>query len=445
MLRLTEKQFLGTLLMATHKYVLLLGGSGSGKSANIIKFILGRALVAPYCKQILFRYEQNKARSHLWDGIFAKTLRGEFGNNYRLDPRFTLNKAEMSLTFANGSMIKVAGISDKGKDNLDKLLGDEYITVYFDEASEFAWRHFDQFKTRMREVAPILKTDGEKLNPLIVLSENPPRMSHFTYQSWFKGINPEDGKPIAEPEQYKALQMNPRDNPHLPDHYLKTLMALRGLRRKRFWEGEFMNDAEGALWMHEDIKWPPDTPEYTHPDFHKASVIGLDPAISSDEASNQTGIILLSEKTNGHIVVEEDLTGQYSPQEWAERVCRLSRANGLCPVVAEVNQGGDMVSRVIQSHDPGVSVRQVYADRSKAQRAIPVAQEYAQERVFHRRDFPRLIDQMLSMTDLEYTGTDSPDNLDALCHAVAYLRGWTRKTGAAKGSKQNYDVGWIDF
>ena len=106
---------------------------------------------------------------------------------------------------------------------------------------------------------------------------------------------------------------------------------------------------------------------------------------------------------------------------WADAVVALARDVEADRVVAEVNQGGDLVTEMLRQVEPSLPVRQVRATRGKARRAEPVAALYEQGRVFHRRGLPALEDEMCRMTVQGYRGTGSPDRVDALVWALFEL------------------------
>jgi phage terminase large subunit-like protein len=110
-----------------------------------------------------------------------------------------------------------------------------------------------------------------------------------------------------------------------------------------------------------------------------------------------------------------------SPQGWAERALALYHAHRADRLVAEVNQGGDMVASLIRGVDPMVPFKAVHATRGKAVRAEPVAALYEQGRVRHAAAFRELEAQMAAMTVGGFRGSGSPDRVDALVWAITEL------------------------
>lgn len=149
-------------------------------------------------------------------------------------------------------------------------------------------------------------------------------------------------------------------------------------------------------------------------------VIGIDPAVTATETSDDHGIIVAGVSDQRGIVLE-DASMSGSPAEWARRAISLYRSWGADCIVVEVNQGGDMVAHTLRTIDPMVNIHEVRASRGKHIRAEPVAALYEQGRVAHVGAFPELEGQMTQMTTSGYEGDGSPDRLDALVWAMTDL------------------------
>ncbi|HCI49123.1 MAG: hypothetical protein A2621_02115 [Alphaproteobacteria bacterium RIFCSPHIGHO2_01_FULL_41_14] len=156
----------------------------------------------------------------------------------------------------------------------------------------------------------------------------------------------------------------------------------------------------------------------THDCFRRV-VIGVDPAVTHHENSDETGIIVAGLGRDNNFYVLEDLSGRYRPTEWAERVAMAYEEYGADRVVAEVNQGGDLVEATLRMVDPRLSYKGVRATRGKLVRAEPIAALYEKKRVFHRQCFQKLEDQMCRFTGVREES--SPDRLDALVWALTEL------------------------
>ncbi|MEI8321281.1 MAG: hypothetical protein WCG05_04670 [Alphaproteobacteria bacterium] len=150
----------------------------------------------------------------------------------------------------------------------------------------------------------------------------------------------------------------------------------------------------------------------------KRIVIGVDPAVSTNFQSAETGIIVAGIDEDNTAYVLEDLSGKLGPSAWAGRVIDAYWQYEADRVVTEVNQGGDLVEYTLRSLDPNVSFKSVRATRGKVVRAEPIVALYEQERVFHVQCFNKLEDQMCNFTG---EGKESADRLDALVWALTEL------------------------
>jgi predicted phage terminase large subunit-like protein len=181
-------------------------------------------------------------------------------------------------------------------------------------------------------------------------------------------------------------------------------------------DGEILDDAPGALWRRAQI----DAARHAGPaPALRRIVVGVDPAASATAQSDETGIVVAGLGHDGRVYVLDDRSGTYSPEQWAARVVAAYREHRADRVVAEVNQGGDMVASVLRAVDASLPLSTVHARRGKALRAEPVAALYEQGRVSHVGALARLEDQMCAW---DPTGDDrSPDRIDALVYAVSDL------------------------
>jgi phage terminase large subunit-like protein len=184
--------------------------------------------------------------------------------------------------------------------------------------------------------------------------------------------------------------------------------------------GELLDDVEGALWTRQLVDEAHAT---AHPKLERI-VVAIDPAVTSGEESDETGIVVVGmardpETKEPHGYVLEDLSGRFTPFEWATKAVTAYRRQQADRIVAEVNNGGDLVEAQLRMVDRSVSYRAVHASRGKRVRAEPVAALYEQGRVHHVGGFPLLEDQMCSFVpdDME----TSPDRVDALVWALTEL------------------------
>ena len=183
--------------------------------------------------------------------------------------------------------------------------------------------------------------------------------------------------------------------------------------------GEVLLDVPGALWKLEDI----DKGRLTRaPDGLVRIVVGIDPAVSSHEGSDETGIIVAGKDDRGHGYILEDLSGKYAPDAWARAAISAYHGWRADRIVAEVNQGGALVEATLRMVDPDVPCTGVHASRGKYVRAEPVSSLYEQGRVHHCGYFAKLEDQMVSFTpDVDRGRQGSPDRCDSLVWTLTEL------------------------
>jgi len=179
---------------------------------------------------------------------------------------------------------------------------------------------------------------------------------------------------------------------------------------------DILDDAPGALWTHEGIE-ENRISKNEAPEKYDRLVVGVDPAVSFSSEASETGIIVAG-KERKRAYVLADHTARLKPEEWAKKVVSLSNKYDAL-VVAEKNQGGDMVAHTINVYDPLVPVKLVSATKAKYVRAEPVATAYERGLVKHVGTFDKLEDQMCSYEP--GFDMDSPDRLDALVWAMTEL------------------------
>lgn len=180
-------------------------------------------------------------------------------------------------------------------------------------------------------------------------------------------------------------------------------------------DAEVLTDIEGALWNLDLIE----SCRVEHAPALRRIVIGVDPAASTGENSDETGIVVAGLGTDGHAYVLEDLTGRYSPIMWANRVVAAYKRHRADRVVAESNMGGQMVEATLRSVDRNIAFTPVHATKAKVVRAEPISALYEKGMVHHvGSNFVALEDQMVTY---EPGSTDSPDHLDAAIWCLTAL------------------------
>jgi len=191
---------------------------------------------------------------------------------------------------------------------------------------------------------------------------------------------------------------------------------------------EILEDVEGALWTNKLI-------ELSHipgiPKEFKRIGIAVDPAVTSNPDSDETGIIIGGLGIDNKAYILDDFTGIYTPRQWAERTIYNYQKYNADKVIAEVNQGGDLVRTNLQIIDKNIEPLMIRAYRGKALRAEPIVGLYEQGRVKHVGSLPKLEDEMTGWD--AKGGSKSPNRIDALVYLVCYLMDLDPNTG-----KNNY-------
>lgn len=178
--------------------------------------------------------------------------------------------------------------------------------------------------------------------------------------------------------------------------------------------GEILDDNPNALWSPTLIE---ETRVTTRPQMVRI-VVAIDPAVTSHDESNETGIIVVGIGEDHHCYVLADISGKYKPHEWAQHASNAYHKWRADRCIGETNQGGDMVEATLRAVDPSIAYEGVRATRGKILRAEPVAALYERRLVHHCGVFQHLEDQMVEWCP----GADSPDRLDALVHGITALK-----------------------
>ncbi|HEV7661635.1 MAG TPA: terminase family protein [Allosphingosinicella sp.] len=212
-------------------------------------------------------------------------------------------------------------------------------------------------------------------------------------------------------------------NRNLPAEHLAAMTAAYGGTRlgRQELDGELIEDVEGALWTRETMEDGREAPGQDARDAFKRIVVGVDPPAS---AAGVCGISVCALGADGIFYVLADASGGgLSPDGWARKVAKAAEAWGADRVVAEANQGGDMVKAVLKAVAPGLPLRLVHASRGKVTRAEPVAALFETGEAKLAGRFPDLEDELAGMvTGGAYVGPgSSPDRADAMVWAMTEL------------------------
>jgi hypothetical protein len=402
-------------LTAGIRFNLLYGGSRSGKSALLCVLDQDRALIAPGSRHLIVRKEGTAAKASIARDTFPKMWR----IRYPETPMPEWKDKDGVFVFENGSEIWLGGLNDDAA--VEKMLGREYVTIHGEEISEWPYHWFTLLRSRLAQ--QVHMDNGELQAQRFYGSLNPTTRMHWTYRLWHDGIDPQDETPVDR-AQYGYCVVNPYDNRlNLSPDYIADLESLPERAKKRFLHGEYSADEESALWRRSFFKRAARQANGKWPVEMQRIVVGVDPAITNNPGSDETGIIACGLGVDGNGYVLADESGRYRPEEWARAAVSTFRMLNADRIVAEVNQGGDMVEATIRAADPHVPVTKVRATKGKVVRAEPIAALYERGKVYHVGTYPDLEDQCCAVTvgwDSKTAGW-SPDRMDALVWAMTDL------------------------
>ncbi len=303
------------------------------------------------------------------------------------------------LVWPNGAVAQVFSASDP-----ESLRGPQFDCAWCDELGK--WR-----KPETWDMLQFALRLGERPRQVVTTT---PRST-----SLLKGLLDEPGT-VATRAPTSANRL------HLAKSFLEAVTARyagSSIGRQEL-DGEFIDTVDGALWSWDMLDAARRRPG---PERLDRIVVAVDPPVTSGGAADECGIIVAGVSMDGpplrwraEVIADGSLKGA-SPQRWAEHAVALYHRHGADRLVAEVNQGGELVASLVRSVDPMVPIRAVRATRGKGLRAEPVAALYEQGRVSHRATLQRLEEQMVAMTAAGFTGQGSPDRLDALVWAITEL------------------------
>jgi phage terminase large subunit-like protein len=184
-------------------------------------------------------------------------------------------------------------------------------------------------------------------------------------------------------------------------------------------DGEVVTERADSLWQR---KWLVETRIARVPDDMRRIVVAVDPPVTATENADTCGIVVagLGPDARAYVLADRSLQGR-DPATWARAVIAAFRDFAADRIVAEANQGGDLVVNVIRSVEPNAPVKKVHASRGKFARAEPIAALYAEGRVVHVGEFPALENQMCDFGPEGLSEGRSPDRVDALVWALSEL------------------------
>lgn len=390
------------------RYYIVTGGRGSGKSFAISTAVMADQAEADY--NILYlRQTLVSAEVSIIPEFYEKAEMMGFGDILKKSNTSMLNRV-------TGWRVFFKGIQTSSRDNIAQLKSVKRVGLALvDEAQELTNEEaFDRIDLSLRD---------KGVRNRIVLSLNPTAKSHWIYRRFFKAREvAEDFNGIRGDTCY--IHTTYHDNAqNLDGDFLRLAEECRETNPEKYrnvFLGLWKGDKEGALWSESMVS-----------SFRVASapasldrvVVGVDPAVTSADTSDETGIVVVGAKRiqgQRHYYVLADRSMRSSPNSWAGAAVNAFEEFEADRVVAEVNNGGDLVESLVQgAAGKRIPYRAVRASRGKITRAEPVAALYERGLVHHVGTFPVLEDQMRN-----YCGRDtekSPDRMDALVWALTEL------------------------
>lgn len=396
----------------------LFGGARSGKTFLFTRALVTRALRSTGSRHAILRLRANAVRSAISLDTLPKVMRlcfpGVKMEEHRMDGFFEFPDV--------GSQIWVGGLDDK--ERVEKILGQEYATIFLNECSQIPYASVTIARTRLAQMVNDDRS-GQPLSQRMYYDLNPIGKGHWSNTEFGLKKSPVNRQPLRDPENYDRMQINPVDNAqNLTPEFLQSLDNLPEKQRRRFYLGEYIDEVDGALWTYERLdairielsELPP----------LRRIVVAIDPSGArgpEDTRSDEIGISVAGKGYDGRAYVLEDLTCRLGPAGWARRAVEAFHKWQADAIVAETNFGKAMVEETIRSVDPNVPIRTVTASRGKAVRAEPIATLYEEklDLVRHVGKFPDLEDQLCAFAVSGWTGERSPDRADALIWALSEL------------------------
>lgn len=345
------------------------------------------------------------------------------------DFRPEYQKTNRKLTWPNGAVAYLYNATEP-----DQLRGPQHDAGWADELAKFQYMEatWDQLQFGMR-LGP---------HPKIIVTTTPRPLSLIK-------------KLVVDPDTFVTRGSTFDNSGNLAGTFLKAVedrYAGTRLGRQEL-DGEILGDIPGALWSRSSIdenrlKEPP-------ADLERV-IVAVDPAASSEEKSDENGIVVvgLARDSDGYArgYILEDATLRGTPEEWSRQAVRMYRKWQADKIVAEKNNGGEMVESVIKAVDRTVPVKLVHASRGKVVRAEPISALYEQNRVHHCGRFDLLEDQMceFSIDQIRNADKGSPDRVDALVWGLSEIfdkiagrRRVTKSTTTMAPAANSWDISYV--
>lgn len=380
------------------RYALITGGRASAKSFHVALAILN--LTYEKDQVILYsRYTMTSAHDSIIPEFQQKIdLLGVHAD-------FEVNKADI-INKRTGSRIMFRGIKTSSGNQTAKLKSIQGLSTFvLEEAEE------ERDGTDFETIDDSVRTVGVPNRVWVVM--NPSFKTHYFYKEFIEP-NRSDVTHIHTDYRINVKNLSPS--------ILEKIERMRKVNPARYahaYLGEWLDESEGLLWNREIINSGRLEPEHLNRAMLRRVILAIDPAVTKTAQSDETGMVVVGVDAKNEVYILDDVSGHYSPQEWARVAKDTADHWNIDAYVAEGNQGHDLVDANLRSVDPNRRVKMVRATRGKTVRAEPVYGLYERGTVHHVGFFPKLEAQMVSWNPEQ--GIGSPDRVDALVWGVTDL------------------------
>ena len=363
------------------------GGRASGKSHFFAEAIIERLVMENHTRVVCIREVQRSLK------FSSKQLLEDKIKSLEVENLFDITSTEIKMKYGNGVII-FQGMQDHTAESVKSLEG--FDLAWIEEAQSLSAKSIELLD-------PTLRKQGSE----IWCSWNPN-----------KSDDPVE-KLFTDNENSILVHVNYTDNPFVTaavKEMAERTKSQSTLKYNHIWLGDYMREIEGALWTTDLIE--KNTIEKDQvPDLVRL-IVAIDPAVTGNQTSDETGIVVVGRCQKNNYYVLEDCSLRAHPDQWIKRAINKYHQYNADRIIAEVNNGGDLVENLLRNTDRNISFKSVRATRGKMLRAEPVAALYESEKVFHVGRFPELEEQMIF-----YNGKSnvSPDRLDALVWGITEL------------------------
>jgi len=361
---------------------MLLAGRGFGKTRAAAEAVRKLVMSGKYKRIALIANTIEEVKQVMVEGVSG------LQNISKDEDGLTYVPSRRELRWKNGAVATLYGA-----ENYQQLRGPQFDLAWVDEFAKFLYPRetFEQLSFSLRM--------GD--DPKLILTTTPRPLPFI--------------KELMARDDVVTVRGSSLENQaNLSPAFLKQLEYLKGTRLEaQEIYAEILEDNPNTLWSWRDIENCYKDP----PHYIENIVIGIDPAITSGENSDETGIIVVGKDCNDTAFVLEDASMRATPEVWVKKVANLYKKYHAQKIVIETNAGGDLLEELLKREDPNMRIRKVHAKESKVCRAQPVVMLYQKNLVFHAKQFRELEMEMVTYE----VGQKSPDRMDALVWALSDL------------------------